>query len=178
MHTGCSSPAGNTGSENTAQGAETMIQSITVRAAAFGHNEPIPSEYTCQGENYSPEISWTPVSNAVSYALICDDPDAPNPDGFVHWVVFNIPPDATTLAKSLPTDEPMSNGAVQGENSYRKSEYDGPCPPKGTHRYFFKVYALDTMVDLDSSARRDDFLDNADGHIIGYGELIGTYKKQ
>jgi Raf kinase inhibitor-like YbhB/YbcL family protein len=114
-----------------------------------------------------------------SLALICDDPDAPV-GTWTHWVVFNLPPDTKSLAEKVPASATLPQGAVHGQNSWggRKIGYGGPCPPSGTHRYYFKVYALNVMLDLPSSTTKKHLLKAVKRHIIGQGELMGTYKRQ
>jgi Raf kinase inhibitor-like YbhB/YbcL family protein len=153
------------------------IMAITVTSTAFTENGMIPKKYTCDDRDVSPELSWSNVpQNAKSIALICDDPDAPV-GTWVHWVVFNMPatanglPEGTTGVKGLPA------GARQGINDFRKRDYGGPCPPSGIHRYFFKVYALDTMLDLKEGASKADLLNAIEGHILGQGQLMGRYSR-
>jgi len=112
-----------------------------------------------------------------SIALICDDPDAPM-GTWVHWVLFNLPSDAKELAENIPTEETLPNGAKQGVNDFGRVGYGGPCPPGGTHRYFFKIYALDTEVGLQAGADKRRLLKTMEGHILGQGQLIGKYKRQ
>ncbi len=140
--------------------------------SVFENNNEIPSEYTCQGADISPELSIEDVpENAKSLALIMDDPDAPI-GTWDHWVVFNIPTETKKIAKGT---EPSG---VAGKNSWGKTGYGGPCPPSGTHRYFFKLYALDATLDLGEGSDKKDLEKAMQGHIIDKAELIGTYKKQ
>ncbi|RKY01936.1 MAG: YbhB/YbcL family Raf kinase inhibitor-like protein, partial [Spirochaetes bacterium] len=111
-----------------------------------------------------------------SYALIADDPDAPM-GTWVHWVIYNIPPDITRLDENVPKVEELPNGAVQGVNDFRRYGYGGPCPPGGTHRYYFKVYALDTELKDGPGLTKKKLLKRIEGHIIGYGELMGRYSR-
>jgi hypothetical protein len=151
-----------------------MIE-IVVISAAFTMGGAIPPIYTCHGANISPQISWQHIpTNTESIALICDDPDAPVGD-WVHWVVFNIPPDSTGLEENTPPHAHLPDGSIQGITDFRRPGYGGPCPPSGTHRYFFRVYALDTMLDLKDSATKADLLKAMKGHILGKGELMGTF---
>ena len=148
--------------------------SLTVLSAAFVMGATIPPPYVCSA--VSPPLSWSKVPEETkSIAVLCDDPDAPVGD-WVHWVLFNLPPDTPSLDAELPRDANLPDGAVQGINDYRRNGYDGPCPPAGsTHRYCFKVYALDTMLNLGPKARKSDLLKAMEGHILAKGELMGKF---
>jgi hypothetical protein len=111
-----------------------------------------------------------------SFALIADDPDAPV-GTWVHWVLYNIPSSARTLIESIPADAKLADGSINGKNSWGKPGYGGPCPPSGTHRYFFKLYALDTVLNLGSGATKEQLLNAMQGHILGQAELMGKYKR-
>ncbi len=152
------------------------MEKITVSSEAFKEGEAIPLEYTCDGKDVSPPLSWKGVpENAKSLALIMDDPDAPM-GTFVHWVLFNIPSDTTTLPKGIPRNQTLADGSSQGMTDFGRTGYGGPCPPRGTHRYYFKVYALDTMLDLRSATKQQ--LENAmKGHVLAQGELMGRYAR-
>jgi len=151
---------------------------IKITSSAFEHEGLIPPKYTCDGADISPPLQWEAVPEGTgSIALICDDPDAPM-GTFVHWVLFNLPADTKELAENIPTDRVLPNGAKQGISGFRRIGYGGPCPPSGTHRYFFKIYALDTELDLAPGAGKPDLLNAMEGHILGKGELIGKYKRQ
>jgi len=150
---------------------------MKLTSSAFEHNGAIPSEYTCDGSDTSPELDIEDVpENTKSLALINDDPDVPKeirPDGlWVHWVVWNIPPDTNNIPKGT---EPSG---VAGNSNFGKTGYGGPCPPSGTHRYFFKLYALDTELSLQEGSTKDDVEKAMKGHIIEKTELIGTYQRQ
>lgn len=152
---------------------------LSVSSAAFPDGGMIPRAYTCDGEDISPplEIGQVPPG-AKSLALIKDDPDAP--DGtWVHWVMYNIPPDTRKIPEQAPRKAKLPNGAFHGKNSWggRKLGYGGPCPPSGTHRYFFKVYALDTVLNLRPGATKDELLSEMKGHILGEGQLMGRYQR-
>lgn len=151
--------------------------SIKVNSSAFHDGERIPSLYTCDGDRISPPLSWTDVSGVKSFVLIADDPDAPR-GTFVHWVLFNLPADTKQLPAHVPTHEKLPNGAVQGRNSGGGIGYTPPCPPSGTHRYFFKVYALDKKLDLPSGATKADVSMAMEGHVLGEGQLMGTYRRK
>ncbi|NIM20609.1 MAG: YbhB/YbcL family Raf kinase inhibitor-like protein [Candidatus Latescibacteria bacterium] len=150
---------------------------IKLESAAFEHGGMIPSKYTCDGADVSPPLVWSGLPEGTkSVALICDDPDAPM-GTWVHWVIYNIPPDTTSLDEGIPSKENIELGARQGKNDFRKIGYGGPCPPGGTHRYFFKLYALDTVLDLEPGATKRELLKSMEGHISAQGELMGRYKR-
>jgi len=151
---------------------------IKITSSAFEDGGLIPAKYTCDGADVSPPLQWDAVPEGTrSIALICDDPDAPM-GTWVHWVLFNLPSDAKELAENIPTEETLPNGAKQGVNDFGRVGYGGPCPPGGTHRYFFKIYALDTEVGLQAGADKRRLLKTMEGHILGQGQLIGKYKRQ
>jgi hypothetical protein len=145
-------------------------------STAFEQGGPIPDKYTCDGEDVSPSLAWgDPPAGTQSLALIMDDPDAPG-GTFDHWILFNISPELRELPEAIPVG--MNSGgmtAINGVNSFGRSSYDGPCPPFGTHRYFFKLYALDTTLNLDPSATKDQVLAAMQGHILAEAELMGIY---
>ena len=150
---------------------------IIVTSSAFEEAGMIPSKYTCDGENISPPLQWEPLPEATkSIALISDDPDAPM-GVWVHWVVWNIPVAAGGLAENVPPDKVLPNGAKQGITDFQRHGYGGPCPPSGTHRYYFKVYALDTKPDVVNSSTKADLLSAMEGHIIAEGQLMGKYQR-
>jgi Raf kinase inhibitor-like YbhB/YbcL family protein len=153
--------------------------SLELTSDAFVNGQSIPVKYACTGRNISPALAWDePPAGAQSFALIVDDPDAPM-GTWVHWVLFNIPADA----RSLPEDLPVAgknvdpNAIYVGRNSSGRIGYDGPCPPSGTHRYYFKLYALDTLISLLPGATKEQVLKEMDGHILARGELMGTFSK-
>ena len=151
---------------------------IKITSSAFEDGGLIPAKYTCDGADVSPLLQWDAVPEGTrSIALICDDPDAPM-GTWVHWVLFNLPSDAKELAENIPTEETLPNGAKQGVNDFGRVGYGGPCPPGGTHRYFFKIYALDTEVGLQAGADKRRLLKTMEGHILEQGQLIGKYKRQ
>ncbi|RMH97449.1 MAG: YbhB/YbcL family Raf kinase inhibitor-like protein [Calditrichaeota bacterium] len=152
--------------------------SITLKSSAFEDGGMIPAKYTCDGENVSPPLTWEGVPDeAKTLALICDDPDAPMKT-WVHWVVFNIPTSVKELPENTPAIRTLANGARQGINDFRRIGYGGPCPPGGTHRYFFKIYALDTELNLEPGATKEDLLKAMEGHILAEGQLMGKYSRQ
>lgn len=143
---------------------------MNISSSAFQNNAMIPVKYTCDGENTNPPLLFSDVpENTKSLILIMDDPDAPS-GTWVHWIVWNIDP----KTKQIPANSvPVS--AIQGKTS-RKNSYGGPCPPSGQHRYFFKLYALDTMLNLDANATKKDLIQEMENHILAQGELIGLYR--
>jgi Raf kinase inhibitor-like YbhB/YbcL family protein len=154
------------------------MQSVELKSGAFSQGDAVPKQYTGDGENISPPLAWSePPEGTKSWALICDDPDAPM-GTWVHWVVFNLPADERELAENQPRDEKLSNGAAQGKNDFGDLGYGGPAPPKGKpHRYFFKLYAVDTSIDLKPGATKAELLKALEGHVLGHGELVGTYQR-
>jgi len=152
-----------------------MIAELTVLSAAFTMGAAIPSNYCCG--TVSPPLEWSrPPAGTQSIAVLCDDPDAPAGD-WVHWVLFNLPPDTQKLEDGASSAK-LPTGAVEGVTDYDRSGYDGPCPPPGRpHRYFFKVFALDVMLKLDASATKADLLKAMKGHILAQGQLMGTFRR-
>ena len=149
--------------------------SFSIISSAFESGGMIPAQYTCDGADISPPLSWrnVPVS-AKSLALICDDPDAPV-GTWVHWVLFNLPAANSGLPENVPPQKVLENGAKQGINDFRKIGYGGPCPPGGVHRYFFKLYALDDFLNLPAGSTKSELLKAMEGHLLGQAELIGRY---
>ena len=160
---------------DTKLGGEKM--EIKLTSTAFKEGELIPKKYTCDGRNVSPPLEWigTPVATQ-SIALICDDPDAPI-GTWVHWIIFNIPASAKTLSENIPPNKVFEDGTAQGNNDFRKIGYGGPCPPGGTHRYFFKIYALDKRIELTPGATKDELIKEMEGHILAEGGLMGKYSR-
>jgi Raf kinase inhibitor-like YbhB/YbcL family protein len=157
-------------------GGEVMQMKLT--SPAFEPNSMIPPKYTADGEDASPSLQWDAVpKGAKSIALVSDDPDAPM-GTWVHWVIYNIPPDAKQLAENIPPDRTLTDGTCQGTNDFGRIGYGGPAPPSGTHRYFFKIHALDVRLDLPPGAKKSQLLNAMQGHILGKGELIGRYKRK
>jgi len=150
---------------------------FTITSTAFEHEGMIPVKYTCDGADISPPFSWKNApAGTKSFALICDDPDAPM-GTWVHWVLFNLPENTNQLQENIPTDEKLGNGALQGINSWPRIGYGGPCPPSGTHRYFFKFYALDTMLEVSGEVSKDRLLQAMQGHILAQTEIMGKYER-
>lgn len=151
--------------------------SFTLTSSAFSEGEMIPTKYTCDGEDVSPPLRWQDApEDTQSFALICDDPDAPGMT-FVHWVIFNIPGTATSLAEGVNPARELPDGSRQGTTNFNKIGYGGPCPPGGTHRYYFKLYALDTQLDLKAGISKEDLLSEMEGHIIAQTQLMGKYAR-
>jgi Raf kinase inhibitor-like YbhB/YbcL family protein len=146
-------------------------------STAFAEGDPIPQIYSCDGEDISPPMQWTdPPEGTLSFALIADDPDAPA-GTWVHWVLYNLPADTHSLPEAFPSDAELSDGSKNGENSWGRLGYGGPCPPGGTHRYFFKLYALDLILDLAAGPTKEQLLQAMEGHILAESELMGTYTR-
>lgn len=159
----------------------TAKSSLTLTSSAFAPNDAIPTRYTCEGDDISPPLEWSGApAGTKSFALIMDDPDAPDPAKpqrvYVHWVVYNLLPDATGLTENA-SKSPLPVGAAQGNNDWKKPQYGGPCPPIGRHRYFFKLYALDTTLTGLSAPTKADLERAMQGHFLAQAELIGTYQK-
>lgn len=151
---------------------------MKLTSKAFDTNGIIPPQFTCDGKNISPSLSWSePPADTKSLALICDDPDAPGKT-WVHWVVYNLPPSTRFLPEAVPEGSKIPNGGLQGINDFKKLSYGGPCPPGGTHRYFFKVYALDEMLDLEPGATKAELEAAMKDRILDRGELMGYYSRK
>ncbi len=158
---------------------------ITIESSAFGNDQPIPRKYTGDGEDVSPPLKLAGVpEHARELALICDDPDAPVAEPWVHWVIYQIPPSVREMPEGIPTDPRIEKPfhALQGRNGWssgRTTGYRGPAPPPrhGVHHYHFKVYALDTVLDLKAGMDKSALMAAIKGHILAHGELTGTYKR-
>jgi hypothetical protein len=158
-----------------------LIMALSLTSPVFAHNGAIPKNYTCQGKDISPALSWRDLPKGTkSLALIVDDPDAPDPAApkrvYVHWVLYNIPATATGLPEAVASTA-LPAGTREGKNDWKRTEYGGPCPPIGRHRYFHKLYALDTVLpDLKQPTKAQ--LEKAmEGHVLEKVELLGTYQK-
>jgi Raf kinase inhibitor-like YbhB/YbcL family protein len=164
-----------------------------VSSSAFDPEGEIPVQYSCHGANLSPPLAWSGVPEGTqSLALLMDDPDS-QPPGFVHWVIYNIPPTSTGLAEGVRAEATLPDGTLQGANDFARFAeegqtfpggapinrvgYDGPCPPD-THRYVFRLYALDAVLDLAAEATKADLLAAMEGHVLGEAELTGVYTPQ
>ncbi len=155
---------------------------LSIRSTAFDHNAPIPKKYTGDGQDVSPPLSWSGVpEGAKELALIMDDPDAPTPEPWVHWVIYKIPAGATGLPENVAKTEapPQPAGAQQGKNSWPNTGYGGPAPPRGhgVHHYHFKLYVLDDPITVAAAPTKTQLLAAMQGHILAQGELIGTYER-
>ena len=150
---------------------------ITISSTAFPDGGMIPSVYTCDGDNISPPLTWTGVpQDAKSLAIIFDDPDAPA-GTWIHWVIYNLPATLHELPQDIPPTKSLDNGAKHGITSFRKFGYGGPCPPNGTHRYYFKLYALDITLAQEPGLSKSELLEAMDGHILAEGQLMGRYRR-
>ncbi len=150
---------------------------IKMTSAAFEPGGMIPNQYTCDGQDISPPLSWGDVPDgSASIALVCDDPDAPM-GTWVHWVLFDMPPETRNLPENIPAAETLEGGGTHGVNDFRKLGYGGPCPPGGTHRYYFKIYAMDKKVGLSAGSTKEQLLKAMEGHILAEGELMGKYRR-
>ena len=151
---------------------------MQISSTAFNEGQPIPPKYTCQGKNVSPPLKWTGVpAEAKSLVLIADDPDAPV-GTWVHWVLFDLPPTTGQLSEDVPKGQYTESRAKQGLNDFKHLGYGGPCPPPGgPHRYFFKLYALDTLLELKPGATKKDVEKAMEKHILAQAQLMGTFKR-
>jgi Raf kinase inhibitor-like YbhB/YbcL family protein len=155
------------------------VVKIRLTSAAFADGQPIPVKYTADALDISPPLTWVNAPNGTkSFVLIADDPDAPAGD-WTHWVIYDLPATVTTLDEDTLKVAQLRNGAKQGLNDFSKNGYNGPAPPPGkAHRYCFKLYALDTMTGLAPGATKANLLKVMDGHVLGEGQLMGTYQHQ
>lgn len=162
----------------TAESEAEVSMTIELTSPAFGQGEAIPTKYTCDGEDISPPLQWQNLPDGTeSLAFIMDDPDAPR-GTWVHWVLYDIPAAASELPENVAPANTVPGGGSQGTSSFRRVGYDGPCPPGGSHRYFFKLYALDSRLDLAAGATKEQLLAAMEGHILAQGELMGAYARQ
>jgi Raf kinase inhibitor-like YbhB/YbcL family protein len=172
---------GKTHERESASSTGVASMSLAVSSSAFAQNADIPAKYTCEGQDVSPPLSWSGApSTAKSFAVIVDDPDAPDPAApkmtYVHWVLYDIPASVTSLDENVAKQLP--SGAQQGMNDGKRTGYGGPCPPIGRHRYFFKVYALDTTLGDIGSPSKAALESAMKGHVVAQGELVSTYQKK
>ena len=168
----CGSSATITSEPFVSEPTMEAAMSIQLTSDVFANGQSIPAKYSCRGKNIPPALTWTePPAGTQSFALIVDDPDAPM-GTWVHWVLYNIPANTRGLNENADT-----NAMSVGRNSSGNTRYDGPCPPSGTHRYFFKLYALDSSLSLSPGASKDQLLDAMKGHILAQVELMGTFSK-
>jgi len=153
------------------------MSGMKLTSTAFKEGEAIPRAYTCDGPNVSPALEWSGVpKSAKTLTIICDDPDAPS-GTWVHWVLYNLPAENIGLVENTPATESLRAGGFQGKNDFEKIGYGGPCPPSGTHRYFFKTYALDVELPLKAGATKAELEKAMEGHIVGQAQLMGTYRR-
>ena len=187
----CSCGVGGSSNVNPTEGATAALENeekpvtqtqeeamgLKLTSSAFNEGDLIPKLYTCDGKDISPPLAWTGVpGGARSLALICDDPDAPV-GIWDHWVLFNMPVNVTSLPEAVQKVETPPQGGTQGRNSWGKIGYGGPCPPGGTHRYIFKLYALDTELNLKAGADKKDVEKAMKGHILAETQLMSKYKR-
>lgn len=150
---------------------------MRIESSAFPDGGAIPRQFTCDGRDASPSLSWSGAPpGAKSLALICDDPDAPA-GVWVHWVLFDLPPATANLPEAVPTTPKLASGGVQGKNDFGNIGYGGPCPPGGTHRYEFKLYALDTDIKLPAGATKAQLVKAMEGHVLAEAKLTGKYTR-
>lgn len=171
-----SSDGASAGLEPKLQGAAAMLK---IESTAFSHQGEIPKKYTCDGSDLSPPLSWSGVPEGTKgLALIVDDPDAPDPAApkriWVHWVLYDIPPDSRGLDEAVKT---LPSGTRDGKNDWGKTGYGGPCPPIGRHRYFHKLYALDAVLEGLKEPTKGELEQAMKGHVLAKAEIIGTYQR-
>ncbi|MBI3849061.1 MAG: YbhB/YbcL family Raf kinase inhibitor-like protein [Verrucomicrobia bacterium] len=152
---------------------------MKLTSETFAEGHPIPTKYTCDGADVSPPLQWSGAPPGTkSFALICDDPDAPM-GTWVHWVLYGLPASISALPEKLPTSDKLPDGARQGITHFKRTGYGGPCPPPGTpHRYFFKLYALDTELALKPRVTKPDLLKAMQGHVLSEASLMGVYQRR
>lgn len=161
--------------------ASSSVVRFSLASAAFPANGPIPSKHTCEGADVSPELTWSGLpAGARSLALIVDDPDAPDPAApkmtWVHWVLYDLPPTAGGLPEGVAS-KVLPPGTREGKNDWKRTGWGGPCPPIGTHRYFFRLYALDVVLPDLQEPTKAALAKAMEGHVVGKAELVGTYRK-
>lgn len=161
---------------------EAAVMIFTITSPSFAHRGEIPSKHTCEGADISPALAWKEApAGTKSLALIVDDPDAPDPKApkmtWVHWVLYNLPPGAHGLTEGIAAKD-LPAGTLAGTSDYKRGTWGGPCPPIGRHRYFFKLYALDTVLPDLKNPNKVQLLKAMEGHILAQAELLGTYEKK
>jgi Raf kinase inhibitor-like YbhB/YbcL family protein len=150
---------------------------MELKSLAFKSEGVIPRQYTCDGSDVSPPLNWeNPPDGTQSFALMVDDPDAPR-HTFVHWVIYNLPAESRYLPEHIPAQAHLPNGSIQGKNDFGRLGYGGPCPLRGMHRYCFKLYAIDTLLDLAPGATKAQLLASMKEHILASSEMIGCYSR-
>lgn len=156
-----------------------LIDKMTFKITSpeFGEGQTLPRKFTCDGVDISPPLSWEDApAGTVSFTLILNDPDAPAGD-WVHWVLFNIPAETRQLVEGIPAEKCLSDGIMQGRNSWHQVRYGGPCPPTGSHHYFFKLYALDCKLKMEGGVERQEIIYSMQGHILAQTQLMGIYSR-
>jgi Raf kinase inhibitor-like YbhB/YbcL family protein len=155
-----------------------QVPQFSLISPAFASDALIPAKYTCDGKNLSPALTWeAPPTATKSLVIIADDPDAPGKT-FTHWVLYDLPPKTRQLPEGLPPQPFLATGGGHGKNDFGKYGYGGPCPPSGTHRYVFKIFALDQLLDLPAGATKAEVIAGMAGHILASGEWVGKYSRQ
>jgi Raf kinase inhibitor-like YbhB/YbcL family protein len=150
---------------------------MEIKSLEFEQEGMIPALHTCDGPDTSPTLQWSdPPAGTKSFALICDDPDAPA-GTWVHWVIWNLPPGSRGIPPGIGKAGELKDGSRQGKNDFHRIGYGGPCPPSGTHRYFFRLFALDAMLELPSGASRSDLDRGMRSHVLAQAELMGKYRR-
>lgn len=154
------------------------IMALELKSPAFENNDFIPDKYTCRGENISPPLNWSGVPEGTkSFALICDDPDAPRGD-WVHWIIYDIPAETSNLSEGIKSQKILPDGSKQGMTDFRETGYGGPCAPPGPpHRYLFKLYALDAVLNFKTALTKSELLKAIEKHIIEQTKLIGKFQR-
>jgi len=171
----CSKPTSPT--QPPANSAKPDKAEIKLTSVAFKEGEAIPRAYTCDGANVSPPLEWAGVpKTATTIAIVADAPDAPG-GTCTHWLLYNLPADNIGLVENLTATEKVAAGGFQGTNDFGKIGYGGPCPPSGTHHYFFRIYAIDSELPLKAGVSKAELLKAMDGHVVLPGQLMGTYRR-
>jgi len=174
---GCSGGSRPLTPQSPANTSQSSKPEIKLTSTTFKEGEAIPSAYTCDGVNISPSLEWSGApKTAKTIAIVADDTDAPG-GTWVHWVLYNLPVDNIGLVENLPLTENLKAGGFQGANDFQKIGYGGPCPPSGTHHYYFRIYAIDSELPLKARATKAELLKAMEGHIVLQGQLIGTYRR-
>ena len=156
----------------------TSKPAMNLKSNSFKHNEFIPSKYTCDGVNVSPQLEWSDFPTSTKcFALICNDPDAPS-GNWVHWVIANIPVAIHSFNEHVLFSGNDTNAIVSGTNDFGSNDYRGPCPPGGIHHYYFRIYALDSILKIRKGITADELIKNMQGHILSEGLLIGKYSRR